>query len=186
MLPTVLYVGFVLLPNDNAICTSQVNTQGRVSAPSTPAAQLVSAQDYFRQGNYQLYLGNCSQAITNYNQAIALNPQNAQAFNNRAYTYMGLGQYNRALPDLDQAIALRPDYVNALMNRGDIYNYYYAVNHDRAIADYDRVMAIDPWNQQHTQVNGHMAWACLFRGDFRPMLTLRDKTGPDCQPFSQR
>ncbi len=179
LLPTGLYVGFILLPNDNAICTSQVSTG------PTPAAQLVSAQDYFRWGNYQLYLGNCPQAITAYTQAIALSPQNPQALNNRAYTYMALGQYDRALPDLDQAIALRPDYINALMNRGDIYNYYYAVNHDRAIADYDRVLAIDPQNQQHTQVNGHMAWACLFRGDIRPMMTLRNKTGPDCQPLSQ-
>ncbi len=175
LLPTVLYVGFVLLPNDNAICT------GHDNASSASSVQLVSAQDYFRQGNYQLYLGNCSQAIAYYTQAIALNPQNAQALNNRAYTYMAKGRYDRALPDLDQAIAIRPDYVNALMNRGDIYNYYYAVNHDRAIADYDRVMAIDPYNKQHTQVNGHMAWACFFRGDIRPLMVLADKTGPDCQ-----
>ena len=57
-----------------------------------------------------------------------------------------------ALPDLDQAIALRPNYVNALMNRGDIYNYYYDIDYDKAVADYDRVLALDP---EHTSVCGH-------------------------------
>ncbi|HVP20256.1 MAG TPA: tetratricopeptide repeat protein [Anaerolineaceae bacterium] len=154
---------------------------GKVIAPSAPAAQLVTAQDYFKQGDYEYDQGNCSQAIADYTQAIALNSQDAQVYNNRAYTYMLLHQYDMALADLNKAIAIRPDYIIALMNRGDIYNYYYAIDHGLAIADYDRVMAIDPLNQQHTQVHGHMAFACFFRGDIRPLVTNPDKTGPDCQ-----
>lgn len=154
---------------------------GKVIAVSVPPAQLVTAQDYFQQGDYAYDQGNCTQAITDYTQAIKLNPQDAQVYNNRGYTYMLLHQYDKALADLDKAITIRPDYANALMNRGDLYNYYYAINHDRAIADYDRVMASDPQNQQHNQVNGHMAFACAFRGDIRPMMLLPDKTGPDCQ-----
>ncbi len=179
-LASAVYIGSFLLSPATQACL------GKVIAPSSPSARLVTAQDYFHQGDYEYDQGNCSQAIADYTQAITLDPQVAEVYNNRAYTYMAIGQYDKALLDLDQAIAIRPDYVNALMNRGDIYNYYYAVNHERAIADYDRIMAIDPWNQQHTQVNGHMAWACLFRGDFRPMMTLRDKTGLDCQPLSQQ
>lgn len=84
-----------------------------------------------------------------------LNPDFAEAYNNRAYTYMTMENYALALPDLDQAIRLRPDYVNALMNRGDIYNYYYNIDFDLAVADYDRVLAVDPEAPQHTSVCGH-------------------------------
>lgn len=58
-----------------------------------------------------------------------------------------------ALPDLDRAIENRPNYLNALMNRGDIYNYYYAIDYDRALADYDRVLRLP--GVAHTTVCGH-------------------------------
>jgi hypothetical protein len=61
--------------------------------------------------------------------------------------------YAAALPDLDRAIALRADYVNALMNRGDIHNYYYAIDRQRAVADYDRVIALG--GASGTSVCGH-------------------------------
>jgi hypothetical protein len=38
------------------------------------------------------------------------------------------------------------------MNRGDIYNYICNIDFDKAIADYDRVLALD---HQHTSVCGH-------------------------------
>lgn len=84
-----------------------------------------------------------------------LNPDFAEAYNNRAYTYMTMENYALALPDLDQALRLRPDYVNALMNRGDIHNYYYDIDFELAVADYDRVLAIDPDAPRHTSVCGH-------------------------------
>jgi hypothetical protein len=65
-------------------------------------------------------------------------------------------QYGKALPDLDRAIQLRPDYVNALMNRGDIYNYYFAIDRTRAIADYNRVLQL---GAKHTSVCGHRSLA---------------------------
>jgi tetratricopeptide (TPR) repeat protein len=61
--------------------------------------------------------------------------------------------YAAALPDLDRAIDLRPDYAHALMNRGDIYNYYYRIDRRRAIADYDRVIALG--QTPHTSICGH-------------------------------
>lgn len=65
---------------------------------------------------------------------------------------MAKQDYASALPDLDRAIALRTDYVNALMNRADIHNYYYDIDYDKAVADYNRVLALDP---QYTSVCGH-------------------------------
>lgn len=122
---------------------------------SAPPAALVTAQDYFAQGDYDYDQGNCDKAIANYTRAIELNPNLAEAYNNRAYTYMVKKDYATALPDLNRALQLRPNYVNALMNRGDIYNYYYAIDYERAVADYDQVLGIDPNAAGYTSVCGH-------------------------------
>ena len=39
--------------------------------------------------------------------------------------------------------------------RGDIYNYYYRIDRQRAIADYDRVIAQGPAAIRGTSVCGH-------------------------------
>lgn len=130
---------------------------------STAPAALVTAQDYFAQGDYDYEQGTCDTAIADYTRAIDLDPNLAEAHNNRAFVLMVKKKYASALPDLDRALELRPDYVNALMNRGDIYNYYYAINYDRAIADYDQVLKIDPSAASHTSVCGHRLLA-LQRG----------------------
>jgi len=121
---------------------------------SQPPNVLVSATDYFAQGDYDYDRGACAQAIAAYTEAIKIDPTFAAAYNNRAYTYMMEQDYAPALADLDRAIELRPDYAHALMNRGDIYNNA-LVDRPRAIADYDRLIALGPAATQDTQVCGH-------------------------------
>jgi tetratricopeptide (TPR) repeat protein len=123
-----------------------------ISAGSAPAptprptrpATLTTAADYLMLGDYDFDRNDYHQAIEDYGHAIDLKPDFAEAYNNRAYTYMTIQEYALALPDLNEAIRLRPNYVNALMNRGDIYNYYYQIDYERALQDYNRVLAIDP------------------------------------------
>ncbi|MCX6064256.1 MAG: tetratricopeptide repeat protein [Chloroflexi bacterium] len=126
----------------------------KTSTLKAPPA-LISAQDYLAQGDYDYEQGACYQAIADYTRAIELDPRLAEGYNSRAYIYMVQKAYATALPDLDRAIQLRPGYVNALMNRGDIYNYYYAINYERAVADYDQVLKADPNAASHTSVCGH-------------------------------
>lgn len=124
---------------------------------STPPNSLTTAMDYFAQGNYDYDIGNCQQALVAYTKSISLNPNYAQAYNNRAYTNMRMRNYKDALPDLDKAIQLNPNYVQALMNRGDIYNYYYQIDRLEAITDYKRVIALTDANtRQQTSVCGHL------------------------------
>ena len=122
---------------------------------STPPATLVSSQDYFMQGDYDFDRHEYTSAILDYSSAIQLNPQFAEAYNNRAYTYMVIQDYADALLDLDRAIEIRPNYPHALMNRGDIHNYYYQIDRVRAIEDYQKVIALGPDAIHGSSVCGH-------------------------------
>lgn len=74
--------------------------------------------------------------------------------------------YAAALTDLNRAIDLRPNYVNALMNRGDIYNYYFDVDRQKAIADYARVIALGA--TANSNVCGHRMVA--YYGGWTPRI----------------
>jgi tetratricopeptide (TPR) repeat protein len=119
---------------------------GQCSNPRRQAAVYpqdpTTADEALKRGGEAFDGGNCSQAIAAYTQALALNPKDAEAYNNRAYTYMRMQNYSAALKDLDQALSIRPDYVHALMNRGDIHNYYFEQDRKKAIADYDHILRI--------------------------------------------
>ncbi len=126
------------------------------TATSKPPTSIKSAIDYFNLGDYDYDIGNCQQAVSDYTKAIALNPNYAEGYNNRAYTNMRLRNYKDALPDLDRAIALNPNYIQALMNRGDIHNYYYQIDRQAAIADYRKVISFTGPSGGDTSVCGHL------------------------------
>ena len=69
--------------------------------------------------------GQQDQAITDFNQAIQLEPDYAGAFSNRANAYAARGEFDRALADYDRAISARlaevqyqdwPDFTFGAMN----------------------------------------------------------------------
>jgi tetratricopeptide (TPR) repeat protein len=136
-----------------------------------PAKELKTAEDFFGWGDNNYDIGNCQDAVYYYTKAIELDPNFAQAYNNRAYTNMRMQNYKDALPDLDKAIEIKPDYVTALMNRGDIYNYYYAIDRKKAIADYDKVISLGTKNDRSGRVCGHKALA--ENNNMLPLVSLK-------------
>jgi len=57
--------------------------------------------------------GNYDRAIEDYSQAIALNPQFADAYLSRGIAYKTMGDYNHAIEDYSHAIELNPGYADA-------------------------------------------------------------------------
>lgn len=112
------------------------------AARSYSPANLTTAMDYFEQGNYEYDIGNCQKAIEYYTTSIKMNPKYPQAYNNRAYTLMRLRRFADALSDLNFAIELNPNYIQALMNRGDIHNYYFAIDRQSAVVDYEKIVSL--------------------------------------------
>jgi tetratricopeptide (TPR) repeat protein len=81
-------------------------------------------------------------ALENYNRALALHPQHAEALSNRGNTLKALNRLEEALDSYDKAIALQPDYVLALTNRGAVL--FDLKRYDDALASYDRALVIRP------------------------------------------
>jgi len=75
-------------------------------------------------------------------QAIALNPQYATAYNNRGNARFRSRDVAGALADYDQAIALNPQYATAYNNRGMPARRKGTVA--GALADYDQAIALFP------------------------------------------
>lgn len=130
------------------------STQKEIS--SIPPETIKTAFEYFQLGDYYFDHGDCTRALANYTYSIDMEPT-AEAYNNRAYTYMRLQDYIHALSDLDMAIKLRPNYSTALANRGDIHLFYYAKDLHRAITDYDN--AIRAQQPITNTICGHRAMA---------------------------
>ncbi len=62
--------------------------------------------------------GQYAQAIQDFDQALALKPDNGTALAYRGKAYYQLGQYGRAIQDFDDAIPLEPDKSFSLYDRG--------------------------------------------------------------------
>ena len=115
------------------------------SKPATPLAQgnrSISAETYFMWGNTKYYLGDYKGAITDYTQAIRLNPDYAGAYLNRGAAKDHLGQHFASIADYDIAIRLNPDYAGAYLNRGAAKDHL--GQHFASIADYDIAIRLNP------------------------------------------
>ena len=115
------------------------------SKPATPLAQgnrSISAETYFMWGYTKSDLGDYKGAITDYTQAIRLNPDDAKAYYNRGIAKRKLGQHFAAIADYDIAIRLNPDDAKAYYNRGIAKRKL--GQHFAAIADYDIAIRLNP------------------------------------------
>ena len=87
--------------------------------------------------------GDYDRAIQDYDQAIRLNPDDADAFNDRCFARATAGkQLEIALADCNQALRLQPGYEATLDSRGLVYLRLGRL--EEAIKDYDAVIAKAP------------------------------------------
>src|SRR3989344_860516 len=72
----------------------------------------------------------------------ALNPNDAEAYNNRGFNYYLSGDIDRAIEDYNKAIAINPNAAEAYYIRG--LAYHKKGQYDRAIEDYNKAIALSP------------------------------------------
>jgi len=99
-----------------------------------------NAVTHFNRGSALQELGQWVAALADYDAAVDINAQFAEAFCNRCLVLRELGRMDAALVSADQAIALRPGFAEAYFNRGIVLHELGRL--DAALASYDRAVAL--------------------------------------------
>ena len=155
-----------------------VNTNPYIPAStqtSEPSEQtLQQAAALFEQGNSATANGNFQQAVRDYTQVIALNPNRAGTYYNRGNAYLALKDYSSAISDFNQAIALDPNSALAYALRG--LAYYGLKDYASAIGNYTQAIALDPsfenaYNNRGLAYNGLIDYSSAIR-DFTQAIAL--------------
>ena len=81
-------------------------------------------------------------AITHYTESIDLDPELAEAYNNRGNAYHSTGDFDAAIQGFNKAINLDPEYASAYHNRG--LAYFQTDDFEAAIEDYSKAIDLDP------------------------------------------
>jgi tetratricopeptide (TPR) repeat protein len=81
-------------------------------------------------------------AMTDCNQAIALDPRDDHAYNTRGAIYHLTEKYDQAIQEYSRAIQINPRFIDPVHNRG--MSYAAKGDYDTAIADYNAALRIDP------------------------------------------
>ncbi|MDR1250904.1 MAG: tetratricopeptide repeat protein [Treponema sp.] len=81
-------------------------------------------------------------AVEKNNQAIALFPSYAKAYNNRGVAYFRMEMYDEARADYEKAVELDPEYATGYANLSDIYKN--RGEYDKAEQYLNRALVIDP------------------------------------------
>jgi tetratricopeptide (TPR) repeat protein len=122
------------------LASSQVDLG--VKVPSVPVATGPKADDFFIQGGDKYQKGDYQGAVAAYNQAIQLNPNYAEAYNNRGNARDELGDKQGAIADFNEALRINPNDAYAYYNRGLTRSEL--GDKQGAIADFNEALRINP------------------------------------------
>ena len=125
---------------------------------------------YFYRGTAYNEKGDVDRAMADFNQAIKLKADHAEAYNNRGVAYGNKGEYDSAITDFNQAIKLKSDNAEAYLNRGNAY--YFKGDLNRAIADYNQAIKLKPYALAH--YNRGLTYATK-KGDLNRAIADFDK-----------
>ena len=98
-----------------------------------PGQQVLDAAFYITRGQAYWSARDFVRAIQDYDEAIRLDPESANAYHGRGISYYLLRQYEEAVQDFDEALRLAPD--DALVYNNRALAHVALGNFDQAVAD---------------------------------------------------
>ena len=126
---------------------------GQGANDASADSSTITALDYVKKGDENYFLGNYFEAISDYSEAIGINPECYIAYNKRALANFELGYYDGAVGDFGKAITINPDSFIAYYNRGrllkDITDFI------GAISDFTEVIRLKPDYAMAYELRGH-------------------------------
>ena len=101
----------------------------------------VKAFTYFRRGFAYAEKGNSSQAITDFTEALKLNPNHVLTYCYRGFEYDKKDDFDLAIADFTEVLKLDSNYAVAYLSRG--FTYSKKGDFDLAIADFTKALKLD-------------------------------------------
>jgi tetratricopeptide (TPR) repeat protein len=139
-------------------------------ASFTHAACAREPTDWVIQGNKYLDEGNYAKAIQAYDEALAIDPENAAALSKKAYALNELGRNDEALRASSKALAINPE--NAAAWREKSYALNELGRYDEALRASNMALAINPENTAALYDKGY---ALYKLGKYNEALQAADK-----------
>jgi tetratricopeptide (TPR) repeat protein len=145
-----------------------------LAARATSFVPTLRAELYAQAGSAWLAAGNAEKALAAQNNAVQLDPQNAENWIDRSITLAGVGAYKEAAEDLSTALKLTPRRPEILILRAAAYRNLQ--DWKRARTDADAALAYDPNNPEALVERAYVRLATGDRkgadADFRQALSF--------------
>jgi tetratricopeptide (TPR) repeat protein len=122
------------------------------SPPLQTANNAIETADLLEQGFGLYSLGQYQEAITWYDKALSIDPNNIEALNYKGVALSNLGKNEEAINWYDKALAIDPNNVNVLNNKGVALSNL--GKNEEAINWYDKALSIDPNNIEALNYKG--------------------------------
>ena len=137
-------------PGDVEPRTASAHDIGADDPPARPAAAHNSAreqlvQDHILQGVDYRRREHFGHAMGEFEQALGINPNRADAWFHRGMTWGLMGDHGRAIGDFNRAIAIAPQYAEAYNCRG--YAHLCLGEYRRAVEDLERADRLNPGDE---------------------------------------
>lgn len=149
-------------------------------AQNTPAGETSpKALDLFNQGLQKMERQDFQGAITDFNESLKIEPNNAETHYFRGLAFDLLEENDKAIEDYTTAIRIAPDNTFAYNNRGTVYAEL--KNYQKAIDDYNQALKLDGENA-NAYYNRGLAHAALEKSteaiaDFQKAADIYKKQG---------
>ena len=137
------------------------------------AAQVLAAQ--------ALQQGRTDRAMQIFGELLAIEPNNASAYNQIGYYYGFRGDYDRAIENLKKYQFMAPDQANPLDSLGEIQAY--SGHYDEAISNLRKALAIKP---DFFESWGHLGIAYEGKGEWAKAIESYEHAAADAASDDQR
>ena len=146
-----------LWANPSPSPSTSASTTTKTTTTTSPVAAVDRATQAYDQGVRYADLEDFQHAVTQFENAVSLRKDYAEAFNMLGFSYRHLGDYRRALTAYKSALRLKPDFAEAheyigeaYLGVGDLAN---AMRHYMTLQRLKSTEAVDLWTRIVAFVN---------------------------------